>query len=335
MNLNTICKKHILLLLLIFSLIMIFLISCSIEELEITQSSAGTVENAPETAVSIERSPEIVEEATSVDSSREIIEEKAVSAKSSPEIIEAANNPVDSAIESTGKAAEPVENTPNTADFATAPIESILEIAKDAATSAGNSAKRTEKAAASVKSNPKVAEKVSAKDLNKKPVKFKSNKLDTYKAVLGADEKMMSPGFPGELSVWIGSSNYKPKTPSRTNQDSTMILIIEESAKVTPFAPAFEIEPAITQCIIIHPSGSEVLFKLTPRKSGTFDVGANISLFNSPDCTGPPVPKTVATLKVAVEVKKKETIFEKTKALGKDFWEKILEYWSVLIATLD
>lgn len=159
-----------------------------------------------------------------------------------------------------------------------------------------------------------------------------SNRFDEYKVVLGADETIQIPGIPGELRVWIGSPDHKPVFPERMVEDETTVPALGESATVEPFAPAFKIDPVETQCIKIHPSGSEVRFKLVPEKQGTFEVGANVYLFDSSDCSGSPIPKTAATLKVLVEVDQKEVFFEKVKELWNVLWDKFVEFWAALVA---
>ena len=160
----------------------------------------------------------------------------------------------------------------------------------------------------------------------------KSNKLDEYTVVLGVDEQMKIPGLPGELRVWIGSPSFKPNFPTRMTQDKTNVPAEGESARVEPFAPAFEIDPTESQCVKIHPTGSEVRFKLIPRRQGTFEVGANVYLFDSFDCSGSPIPKTAATLKVTVEVNQKEIFAEKAKELWNILWEKFLGFWAAFVA---
>lgn len=159
-----------------------------------------------------------------------------------------------------------------------------------------------------------------------------TNRADEYNVVLGVDETIKIPGLPGELRVWIGSPDYQPDFPERMAQDEAAVPAVGESAKVQPFAPAFTIEPAETQCIRIHPSGSEVRFKLIPEKKGSFEVGANVYLFDSLDCSGSPIPKTAATLKVLVEVDGKQAFLEKANELRHVLWEKFVEFWAALLA---
>ena len=156
--------------------------------------------------------------------------------------------------------------------------------------------------------------------------------LDEYKVVLAADKQMKIPGLPGELKVWIGSPDYKPAIPAHMAEAETTLPAVGESATVAPYAPSFDVDPAETQCIKIHPTGSEVRFTLTPKKAGTFEVGANVFLFNSPDCSGAPVPKTPASLSVTVQVDQKEMLRGMGKELWDVFWAKLLEFWGALLA---
>jgi hypothetical protein len=162
----------------------------------------------------------------------------------------------------------------------------------------------------------------------------KLNELDDYTVVLAADKHLQIPGLPGELRVWIGNSSFKPDFPSDMEQNETAVPPVGESATVKPRSSAFEIDPSETQCIRIHPRGSEVSFKLTPKKSGTFTVGAQVFLFYSNDCSGAPVPKFSATQKVTVEVNQEEILIEKVKELWNILWEKLLEFWGMLVALI-
>ncbi|WP_163559307.1 hypothetical protein [Halomonas sp. NO4] len=158
--------------------------------------------------------------------------------------------------------------------------------------------------------------------------------LEEYVVVLGADEQLTLPGLPGELRVWIGGTEFDADFPAHLIQDETTVPAVGDSARVAPFAPAFEIEPAQTQCIRIHPAGSEVRFQLTPQRAGTFDVGADVELFDSRDCSGAPVPKSAATLQIRVEVDRMAVAMGMASELWQVFWEKFLTFWGALFALL-
>jgi hypothetical protein len=108
---------------------------------------------------------------------------------------------------------------------------------------------------------------------------------------------------------------------------------VGEAAKVEPVAPDFHIDHK-EECMEIHPSGSEVQFILTPKekKSGQFDISANVRLYHSLDCSGTPIPKIAETLSVSVEVNYKEIFIEKLMELGSVTWDKFLEFWGALVA---
>jgi hypothetical protein len=224
---------------------------------------------------------------------------------------------VERSSESAEEAAASIERRPEYTEEATAAIERHPEYARLSSSSARDYSESASRAPASADSSPLIDD---------------TNRTDEYTVVLGVDETIKIPGLPGELRVWIGSPEYTPDFPERMTHDEASVPAVGESATVQPFAPAFTIEPAQTQCIRIHPSGSEVRFKLIPQKQGSFEVGANVYLFDSMDCSGSPIPKTAATLKVLVEVDSKEAFLVKVNELWDVLWEKFVEFWGALLA---
>jgi len=159
-------------------------------------------------------------------------------------------------------------------------------------------------------------------------------KLDDYKVILAVDENLKM-NETGELRVWIGAKDVNAKFPKGVVQDVTTIpASIGQYAKITPYAPDFEVAPSEIKCIRIDPSGSDVRFSLKPKKSGTFKVSANIELYNSVDCTGTFVPKTAATLSVIVKVDKKQLLVSKLQEMGTIVWNNFISFWSALIALI-
>ena len=118
------------------------------------------------------------------------------------------------------------------------------------------------------------------------------------------------------------------------SSDSTSLPPVGETAKVEAFAPEFAISPKEAQCIKIHPQGSELRFQITPEKPGTYKVGANVNLFESTDCSGPPIPRTTATLDVVVNVDVRGVAEEKGLKLLNVFWSKLLEFWETLLVSI-
>jgi len=155
---------------------------------------------------------------------------------------------------------------------------------------------------------------------------------DLYKVELGADELIRMPGLPGELRVWIGRPDYDPDFPGSMVTAKGTLPAVGVTARITPFAPTFEVEPKESICMKIHPTGSEVRFKLKPTQKGIFNVGADVYLYESDDCSGPAIPKATTALRVEVKVDHVSVIVLHIKKLWEVFWEKLLEFWTAVIA---
>jgi len=157
-------------------------------------------------------------------------------------------------------------------------------------------------------------------------------RADLYKVELGADEIIEMPGIPGELRVWIGLPDYGPNFRDNMVTVEDTLPTVGVTALITPFAPAFEVEPKESICMKIHPSGSEVRFTLKPTQKGVFNVGAKVYLYESDDCTGSPIPKATRDLRVEVKVDHVSVIMLHIKKLWEVFWEKLLNFWAAIIA---
>ena len=164
-------------------------------------------------------------------------------------------------------------------------------------------------------------------------ISLKPRALDDYKVVLGVDQHIQMPGPPAEMKVWIGPSDIEAVMPARMVQDEKPLSGEGESARVEPSAPEFEVLPVDpdTQCIRIHPSGSEVRFWLKPKDSGNFYVSADVYLYATADCSGSPIPKTAESLQVVVEVNEKKIVELGAKELGAILWQKLLDFWGALV----
>lgn len=158
--------------------------------------------------------------------------------------------------------------------------------------------------------------------------------LEQFRVRLSVEEHMTLPGPPGELRVWIGDPDYDAAPASDMATDTTDIPALGQAARVEPFAPAFTLAPPRTECIRIHPSGSEVQFQLTPTDTGVFKVGATVYLFADAGCQGTPIPKSAATLQVEVAVNTAKVVKERSGELGQVAWEKFLEFWGAAVALI-
>ena len=157
---------------------------------------------------------------------------------------------------------------------------------------------------------------------------------DDYRVDLGASKLIEIPGTPGELLVWIGKPAYKSNIPASMNMASEFIPEVGVTARVTPSAPAFKVKPKESICMKIHRRGSVVRFLLIPTKKGIFNVGADVHLYESKDCSGSPIPEVVASLQVTVRVDHVGVFWEYFDKLIEVFWEKFLEFWGRVIALI-
>lgn len=158
--------------------------------------------------------------------------------------------------------------------------------------------------------------------------------LQDYKVILAVDENLKL-NETGELRVRIGGKGMNVSFSQGMVQDeSTIPASIGQYAKITPFAPDFEVSPTEKACVKIHPSGSEVLFSIKPKKTGSLKVSASIELFDNVDCTGASVPKTAATLSVHVVVDKKQRFHKRLQELWAVVWSGFLSFWGALITLL-
>ncbi|OYT15723.1 MAG: hypothetical protein B7C24_11560 [Bacteroidetes bacterium 4572_77] len=177
-------------------------------------------------------------------------------------------------------------------------------------------------------------EEVQGKQLLEAKKESQLKKLEEYIVKLAVDGEFKVHEN-GELRVWIGTDDAEINFDEGMVQDEASIPAdIGQFARITPFAPDFDISPEKTDCIKIHPSGSEVRFTLIPRSAGRFEVSANIELYHAADCAGPSVPKTAKTLTVEVSVDNKYIIKSKLKELGQIFWKNFIDFWGALIALL-
>ena len=156
--------------------------------------------------------------------------------------------------------------------------------------------------------------------------------LDYYKVKIGAEEHMELSSLPYELNVWIGDKSFAPDFPENMVQDEKDIAAEGEFAIVKPYAPTFIITPEKSTCFKISRQGSDLIFALTPTKTGSFNIKAKVDLYDTPDCSNSAVPKISNTLNINVTVDKREVFLGKVKELGEVFWQKLLEFWGAFLA---
>lgn len=150
-----------------------------------------------------------------------------------------------------------------------------------------------------------------------------------YMARVSATEKIRL-GDSGVLRVWLGLPDYVPQDVEGYAHSQSSIGT-GVTARVKPFAAgqAVKIENIDTdaECFVLSPSGSEVVYRITPVKRQDFTVGAKVSLYASKDCSGPPQPRATSEIKVTVVMNGGGTFWD----LVQGTLTKLVEFWWALL----
>ena len=157
---------------------------------------------------------------------------------------------------------------------------------------------------------------------------------DDYKVALDVTNEITL-NSTATLRVWIGLENYLPKPIQTTVRDTTTIpASLGDYARITPYAPDFTVGPEESQVMRIVPSGSSVLFSLTPEREGEFLISAKIELYDNPDLVGVAIPKTSDIVSVVVKVDTKAAVKSHLGQLGDIAWSEFLKFWGAIVALL-
>jgi hypothetical protein len=138
----------------------------------------------------------------------------------------------------------------------------------------------------------------------------------------------------GQLKVWIGKPGYEPTTQAGMIAESAVLYTHTEavSAKVTPSFPddpsTFKVEPNTSKCQIVEPTGSTVVFTITPNKTGQFRVGASIELYKNQGCEGDALTKTADPVTVVV------TTYVPTGGLLEIAWSAFKNFFKEILGAL-
>ena len=166
---------------------------------------------------------------------------------------------------------------------------------------------------------------------------------ETSKPALNADDYKVALDVTNEITlnstatlrVWIGLENYMPREIPTTARDTTTIPAnLGDYARITPYAPDFTVGPEESQVMRIVPSGSAVLFSLTPEKEGEFLISARIELYDNPDLMGVAIPKTSDIVSVVVKVDTKAAVKSHLGELGSIAWSEFLKFWGAIVALI-
>lgn len=174
----------------------------------------------------------------------------------------------------------------------------------------------------------------SGEEGEEEPVAKPALNADDYKVALDVTNEITL-NSNATLRVWIGLENYLPKPIPTTARDTTTIpASLGDYARITPYAPDFTVGPEESQVMRIVPSGSSVLFSLTPEREGEFLISAKIELYDNPDLVGVAVPKTSDIVSVVVKVDTKAAVKSHLGQLGDVAWSEFLKFWGAIVALL-
>ena len=169
-----------------------------------------------------------------------------------------------------------------------------------------------------------------AEDDEEEPSKPALN-ADDYKVALDVTNEITL-NSTATLRVWIGLENYIPKAIPTTVRDTTTIPAnLGDYARITPYAPDFTVGPEESQVMRIVPSGSSVLFSLTPQKEGEFLISARIELYDNPDLVGVAIPKTSDIVSVVVKVDTIGAVKGGLSELGAITWKELKKFWAAIM----
>jgi len=161
-----------------------------------------------------------------------------------------------------------------------------------------------------------------------------TSSLEYYHVVVSGSKHLLLPGNKGLLNVWIGDEEFQPAPDETMNRAETNIVAAGAYALVEADAPDFEVTPATSKCLSLHPSGVDVKFYLSAKSVGDFIVSATVNLYKTQDCSGPAIPKTADTLSVNVVVNEAFNNAQLWQSFVDIFWVKATEFWAVLLAVL-
>ncbi len=188
-------------------------------------------------------------------------------------------------------------------------------------------AEATEQTKAKAEATEQTKTKAEATEQTASQAKVTTEHFENYSVTVSANDNLEIPGPPGELKVWIGISNLAPKVQIGRVTGTEVLGKVGETAKVIPFTSGIDVDPIALICEKVDPSGSEVRFRLVPKESGIFTVGATVELYTSQDCSGAPVPKSAKSVDVKVIVNSSGVIKHALKELAEKTWDSFLSFW--------
>lgn len=147
--------------------------------------------------------------------------------------------------------------------------------------------------------------------------------LEKYAAVLEVTEKI-NIGDKGTVVVWVGKENYMPKPNEGMARDTTVIYDVKAYALIIPHADSCIFNPK-SIFMPVYKTGSSAQFDITPQKTGSINVRAEVLFYDDENRTNLPKPAGTQVLTVEVSV-------NYWKAIWKPVWEKFIEFWEIFVA---
>lgn len=147
--------------------------------------------------------------------------------------------------------------------------------------------------------------------------------LEKYAAVLEVTEKI-NLGDKGTVVVWVGKENYMPKPNEGMARDTTVIYDVKAYALIIPHADSCIFNPK-SIFMPVYKTGSSAQFDITPQKTGSINVRAEVLFYDDENRTNLPKPAGTQVLTVEVSV-------NYWKAIWKPVWEKFIEFWEIFVA---
>lgn len=149
-----------------------------------------------------------------------------------------------------------------------------------------------------------------------------------YAVLVSASESIaLRSEEPGVLRVWIGIAGREPPRDRGTATAGKSLGPGANAALVAPATAGFGVIPQKASCQRLDPAGTQIRYQLHPKARGTFQVGPDVKLFASPDCTGPPLPGLPHRVQVEVAVPFWDATLDGVLDLARVTWNEFLVFW--------
>ena len=112
---------------------------------------------------------------------------------------------------------------------------------------------------------------------------------DLYNVEMAMDETALTVGKSVSLYVHVKANGF-PLTGHEAH-----------GVKVTFNGMGFASNPPASECLRVHPNGSDIIYNVTAANAGTYDVVANVAFYPTRDCNASRVSKMSNALTVTVK----------------------------------